>query len=130
MQELEIGWKIENAAWEAALSIIDTKGNLTEEFDAALRKFVKRKPCKNASQDYCREKFRAAVDVAQCSIKFMRTGVGANPPKPARRYELLLELARELEAKCQEAAPIFHIAGTWHNQTGWSQIIHPGWLMQ
>ena len=42
MDELKSHWKVDNAAWDAALSLIDTKGDLIEEFDVALKKFTKR----------------------------------------------------------------------------------------
>jgi len=111
MEELEYRWKIENAAWDAALSLLDRKGDLVEEFDVAFKKFTKRKSCREAPQDYCEKQFRSAINVAQCSVRFMRSKIGALPPKPVRRYQILLELAKELETKCPEADASLHMAG-------------------
>ena len=121
MDELEPHWKVDNAAWDAALSMISTKGDLIEEFDVALNKFTKRKTCSKASKEYCAAKLKDAINVAQHSIKFMRTRTGTLPPKPVRRYELLLDLAKELEAKFPEANRSLHMAGCRYVELHWDR---------
>jgi hypothetical protein len=121
MDDLEYRWKVENASWDAALSLVDYKGNMTEEFDEALKKFIKRKACKGVAQEYCKEKLQSAIHVAQCSIKFMRTKTGSLPPKPTRRYEILLNLAQVLEAECPEADASLHMTGCRYVELHWDR---------
>ena len=121
MGELKPHWKIDNAAWDAALSLIDTNGDLIEEFDVALKKFTKRKSCSKASTEHCAAKLTDAINVASHSIKFMRTRTGTLPPKPVRRYELLLDLAKELVAKFPEANRSLHMAGCRYVELHWDR---------
>jgi len=121
MDELESHWKVENAAWHAALSLINTNGDLIEEFDVALKKFKKRKSCSKASKEYCAAKLKDAINVASHSIKFMRSRIGTLPPKPVRRYELLLDLAKELEAKFPDANRSLHMTGCRYVELHWDR---------
>ena len=121
MDELESHWKVDNAAWDAALSLINTKGDLIEDFDVALKKFMKRKSCRKASKKFCAAKLKGAINVAQHSINFMRTRIGTLPPKPVRRYELLLDLAKELEAKFPKEHKSLHMAGCRYVELHWDR---------
>jgi hypothetical protein len=121
MDDTNYQWKIANAAWDAALSLVDDKGDLTEDFDVSLKKFTKRKSCRSASTEYCAVKLKNAIRVAQVSIRFMRAKAGTMPPKPVRRYELLLALAKELETKCPEASASLQMAGCRYVELHWDR---------
>ena len=121
MDDVKNRWEIENAAWEAALSILDRNGEVIEEFESALERFIKRRACKEAPHAYCEEKLKAALSVAQCSVKFMRSKTGSLPPKPVHRYEILLTLAKELEIKCPKADASLHMTGCRYVELHWDR---------
>lgn len=87
------------AAWGAALKLVDDKGNVSE--DASVRKgsFLRRTCCQALASEDCANAFDVAIGIAKATARFQRTRCGQLPPKTVRRYELLLSLARELAAE-------------------------------
>lgn len=92
-------------AWSAATALLDDKGSFRGELREAELRFVKRKCCQGLAEDDCRLVFNTAVHIAQAAISFRRTNCGARQPKPTRRYELLLSLAKEIEAEFPDSDP-------------------------
>jgi len=88
-----------NGGWAAATNLLDDKGNLRSDVSEAEKRFLKRRCCHGMAEDECRTVFQTAVQVAQTAIRFRRSSCGTRQPKPSVRYELLLALARKLEAQ-------------------------------
>lgn len=99
------------AAWNAAMSLVDEKGDLREDMDAAEARFLKRKPCLFLMKDDCRATFHRAVEIAQVATRFRRSNCGTLSPNPVRRYELLFSLATELESKFPGTDQLLVMAG-------------------
>lgn len=100
-----------DGAWNAATTLLDDEGSLRCDLGEAEARFLRRKCCQNLAEDDCRTVFHTAVQVAQTAIQFRRSRCGTLPPKPSRRYELLLALAKELEARFPAADPFLLMAG-------------------
>ena len=95
-------------AWNAAGAILDDKGDLSEAPEAAQAKFLRRKCCDGLAEDVCKRAFLNALEIAQAAERFRRSSCPQNGPKPSRRYELLLSLARQLEVAFPQAG-LLHI---------------------
>ena len=109
------------AAWNAAMSLVDDKGDLRGDLADAEARFLKRKPCQALVEDDCKAAFHRAVEIAQVATRFRRSSCGTLPPKPARRYELLLSLARELESKFPGADQVLVMAGCRMLEVCWDR---------
>ncbi len=100
-----------DAAWNAAMSAVDDRGNLRGDPGEAETRFLKRRSCQGLPEDDCRTVFHTAVEIAQAAIHFRRSNCGSLSPKPARRYELLLSLAKDLESRFPHSDGALIMAG-------------------
>lgn len=100
-----------DAAWNAAMSAVDDSGDLRSDLGEAETRFLKRKSCRGMHADDCRAVFHTAVEIAQAATHFRRSKCGSLPPKPARRYELLLSLAKDLESRFPHSDVALIMAG-------------------
>jgi hypothetical protein len=94
-------------AWFAAETLLDWDGELRGDLDEAAARFLRRKGCRGRPREECLAAFHNAVEIAQATRRFWRSSCGHNPPRPARRYELLLSLARSLESAFPAADDFF-----------------------
>jgi hypothetical protein len=88
-----------NGAWNAAIRLINDRGDLRTDLQRAETRFLKLKCCLGLPEEDCRTAFHTAVKIAQETIRFRRSNCGESSPKPARRYELLHTLAEVLESR-------------------------------
>lgn len=109
------------AAWDAAMSLVDDRGNLRGDLGEAGTRFLKRKSCQGLGKDDCRTVFHTAVEIAQATTHFRRTKCGALQPKPARRYELLFSLATDLEARFPHSDPALIMAACRTLELRWDR---------
>ena len=110
-----------SSAWDAAYSLIDSTGQIDENLSAAESRFLKRKACRGQPKEDCVNAFREAVAVAKAAIKFKRSKCPMLGPKPSRRYELLLELAIELEKSHPDADQSLIMSGCRLVELSWDR---------
>jgi hypothetical protein len=100
-----------NGAWNAAMSLLNDRGDLRRDLQRAETDFLKRRYCRGLPEDDCRASFQTAVKIAQETIHFRRSNCGVSSPKPTRRYELLHSLAERLEATFPSSDAVLIMAG-------------------
>lgn len=97
-------------AWNAADAIVDYKGDLNDDLDRAKTKFLQIERRDGITDTECSNAFLTAVGIAQSAEGFRRSECPQNSPRPSRRYELVLSLARRLEAEFPDADRMFILA--------------------
>ncbi len=110
-----------DAAWIAARSLVDDRGDLRSDLNEAEKRFLKQKSCQSLAEEDCRAVFCTAVGIAQATTRFRRSHCGALPPKPAKRYELLLTLANELESSFPQCDAALIFAGCRQVEMYWDR---------
>ena len=108
---MNVHFDVITSAWNAAMSLLDHHGDSKEDIGIATERFLKRRACAGHSRDECEKEFVNALRVARAAILFRRAKTGQLPPSPVRRYELLLQFARELATECPEANDYTMMAG-------------------
>jgi hypothetical protein len=91
------------AAWNAGERLLDDRANLRGDLSEAAATFLRRKCCHGLPANDCRAAFLSAVEIARAAIRFRRAKCPINPPKAARRDELLFSLAKQLESTFPDA---------------------------
>jgi hypothetical protein len=93
-------------AWNAAIALVDHKAQLRKDLRVAEAEFLQSQTGYAVPEAQRKRAFLDAVAIAQCTERFRRSECPQNSPKLARRYELLLALARHLEAEFPDADPL------------------------
>ena len=110
-----------DAAWNAATSLVDSKADLCDDLAEAETRFLKRKSCQGLAEEDCRAAFQTSVEIVRTVLLFRRANCGSLPPKPTRRYELLLSLAKELESKFPNSDTALTMAGCRMAELYWDR---------
>ncbi len=99
------------AALDAAQKLVDARGDLVEEFNAAHARFRRRGICRELTPDRTRKMLQTTVDVVQAVKRFQLSYAGQPQPSQARREEIRQELEEVLERECAHAPMRLKAAG-------------------